>query len=278
MASFGTVGMFGPMFVVVTILKIFAIAYICAFLPGVSFWASLFGFVVGVGICEEFFKALPFLSQAKHMHKTSWQTVCIWGLASGMGFGVAEALYYSVRFYNGYAPGYMYVMRFTSCVAIHATLTAAAALLFYRYDRLISNKSMVSWLAVVIMALAPSAILHGLYDTLLKHQMAPAALFVSILSFLWMTLQIELANSRSVAAELETENVPEEAPSAALTQIIGLNEAASLETRKVPAPSKASISEEDLAQSISSEPEGSEPENPMAEGTARSDATDPSQS
>ncbi len=209
-ASFGAVGVVGPWYLLVVILQIFAIAYIAAFFPGSSFLASLGGFIVGVGICEEFFKAVPIISRSRHMEKTDYHTVCVWGLASGVGFGVAESIFYASKFYNGFAPGGMYLMRYISCVALHAILTASVALIIFKNDRLITSRSWASWGVVLVSALVPSAVLHGLYNALLKHQLTPVAMFVAVISFLWLTLQIELAHGREVQAALERGEDPSE--------------------------------------------------------------------
>ena len=77
--------------------------------------------------------------------------------------------------------------------------------MFYKNDRMISNRSWVSWGVVVISSLAPSAALHGLYDTLLKHELAPAALFVAVLSFIWLAFQIEVAHGHEEQQRLRDE-------------------------------------------------------------------------
>src|SRR5262249_34694091 len=63
----------------------------------------LFGYVIMVGMFEEMAKALPLLWRFRTHGPLRWRSACLWGLASGVGFGVSEGVFYSSFFYNGLA-------------------------------------------------------------------------------------------------------------------------------------------------------------------------------
>jgi protease PrsW len=102
------------------ILKFIGFSYRSALDPSSNFFLSFLGFTCGVGICEELCKALPLLYHFTHRPRLSWQGACSWGLAAGIGFGVAEGIMYSSDQYNGVSGLGTYLVRFISCVALHA--------------------------------------------------------------------------------------------------------------------------------------------------------------
>ena len=53
---------------------------------------SFLGFTAGVGFCEEVCKAIPLLVYYREPNKQTWRGAFLWGLASGVGFGVAEGI------------------------------------------------------------------------------------------------------------------------------------------------------------------------------------------
>ena len=114
----------------------------------------------------------------------------VWGLATGIGFGVSEGISYCSSFYNGISGGGMYVVRFSSCVALHAVWSATAAILIWkRQDGLQGLDRWYHWIAPVFSTLWISMILHGFYDTCLKKDHGIAALASAVLSFalfFWM--------------------------------------------------------------------------------------------
>src|SRR5207244_3665732 len=89
-------------------------------------------FTFGVGLCEELVKAIPILCATSMERKLDWRGACAWGLASGVGFGVAEGIMYSSDYYNGIAGFDIYLVRFLSCVALHASWTAAVAVMIWQ--------------------------------------------------------------------------------------------------------------------------------------------------
>src|SRR5260370_11662416 len=89
------------------------------------------GFTFGVGFVEEACKIVPLFLLFLRKKTITWRTAVMWGLASGIGFGVNEGIFYSEMFYNGIAPAMEYVVRFASCVALHAIWCASAGLSLY---------------------------------------------------------------------------------------------------------------------------------------------------
>jgi hypothetical protein len=57
---------------------------------------------------------------AAHKLDDALLSLLLWGMASGIGFGIAEGIMYSGRYYNGVAGADIHYVRFLSCVALHA--------------------------------------------------------------------------------------------------------------------------------------------------------------
>ncbi len=155
---------------------------------------SAIGFTFGVGLCEELTKAIPLLFYYKRFATMGWRGACSWGLASGIGFGVSEGIMYSADSYNGIAGAGIYVVRFVSCVAIHAMWAGAVGISIARsvdaYEAVVDR---IGFALYVLRVLAVPMALHGLYDTLLKKDMNVWALVIALASFAWLALQIERA-------------------------------------------------------------------------------------
>jgi RsiW-degrading membrane proteinase PrsW (M82 family) len=164
--------------------------------PDSSFLLSAFGFTFGVGLCEEFTKAIPLFFYFQRDAKMGWRGACLWGLASGIGFGVSEGVMYSARYYNGISGADIYVVRFISCVALHAMWSASVGIAIARnieaYERVEDAGHFVLFMLRII---AVPMLLHGFYDTLLKKDMNGWALAVALASFGWLAMQIELARA-----------------------------------------------------------------------------------
>jgi RsiW-degrading membrane proteinase PrsW (M82 family) len=174
-----------------------------------DFTLHLFGYVILVGGFEELAKALPLLWRFRTHGPLRWRSACVWGLASGVGFGVSEGVFYSANFYNGLSTGDAYVVRFASCVVLHGIWTASFALSQARHWRsFLSRKDRLAYGGAVLRSLAVPATLHGLYDTFLQHELHLPALFVAGVSFAWLVWQIEAAKGRDVAVAPEAVSVP----------------------------------------------------------------------
>jgi RsiW-degrading membrane proteinase PrsW (M82 family) len=180
----------GCLAVFFTPLRFIGYSYKAAMDPENSFLASMIGFTLGVGLLEEFCKALPIYWHYRRHASLDVRGAVVWGLATGIGFGVSEGISYCDSFYNGISGGGMYVLRFSSCVALHATWSATAAILIWRRrDSLQSLRKGYQWIAPVVSTLWISMLLHGFYDTCLKKDHGIAALVAAILSFalfFWM--------------------------------------------------------------------------------------------
>jgi RsiW-degrading membrane proteinase PrsW (M82 family) len=169
--------------------------------PNSNFFLSLMGFTFGVGLCEEICKALPVIFIYHRPNGQSWRGAYLWGLASGAGFGLAEAVLYAGGFYNGIQGAGIYFVRNISCVALHALWTGSAAITIHQRQRWFQEEMRwYDWIVRAIAVVAVPMVLHGLYDTLLKKDCNAWALAVAVGSFVWLAFQI----SRLRGADDET--------------------------------------------------------------------------
>jgi RsiW-degrading membrane proteinase PrsW (M82 family) len=153
--------------------------------PAEPFPLSLLGFTLGVALCEETVKSLPvWINLRSRSPVRSWQAACIWGLCSGIGYGIAEAIQYSAAYYNGYEPGSIYAVRFISCVALHAIWGGIVSISLFSQAELASpGWEFSDWFARCALVYFPAMFLHGLYDTCLTHDLPGAALATAVASF-----------------------------------------------------------------------------------------------
>jgi RsiW-degrading membrane proteinase PrsW (M82 family) len=171
-------------------------SYRSALDPDSNFFLSAFGFTFGVGLCEELTKAIPLFFYFQRDAAMGWRGACLWGLASGVGFGVSEGIMYSGSHYNGISGGEIYIVRFVSCVALHAMWAASVGIAIARNLDDYENVSDQGQFAVFLLRmLAVPMVLHGLYDTLLKKDMNVWALVVAVISFGWLVMQVEMARA-----------------------------------------------------------------------------------
>ncbi len=171
--------------------KLIGLSYRAALDPDNGFLVSFLGFTAGVGLCEELCKAVPVLWHQNRNPDESWRGAFLWGLASGAGFGIAEGIMYSGSMYNGIAGSGLYVVRFVSCVALHALWTGSVAIAAHQRQHWLHESE--RWLDLVAPALvyiAVPMVLHGLYDTLLKKELTGLALLVALASFGYLAFQI----------------------------------------------------------------------------------------
>jgi RsiW-degrading membrane proteinase PrsW (M82 family) len=191
----------GVVGLVLLIVKLIGLSYSMADNPERGFFLSFLGYTCGVGLCEEFTKAIPLLFRINSTageEDPTWNSLLLWGLASGIGFGIAEGVMYSGRYYNGIEGAGMYCTRFISCVTLHAMWAGTVGVSLYRRQGDLHNASN-NWeyfFRVVWIILIPM-ILHGLYDTLLKKDYDGWALAIGVVTFAWLAFQIE----RQQAAE-----------------------------------------------------------------------------
>jgi RsiW-degrading membrane proteinase PrsW (M82 family) len=182
----------GAITVVFYILKFIGFSYRSAMDPDSDFVLSLVGFTFGVGLCEELCKALPLIWYYRGAPALTWRGACRWGLASGVGFGVAEGIMYSSDFYNGVHSEGIYWVRFISCVALHGIWCASVGITLYQCQGLFQgNLQWHEYALPLLRILAVAMLLHGLYDTVLKKELNELALAVAGVSFGWLAWQIE---------------------------------------------------------------------------------------
>jgi RsiW-degrading membrane proteinase PrsW (M82 family) len=167
-------------------------SYRAAMDPELGLVPSFLGFTFGVGFCEEVCKVLPLLWYYRVKGTLPWRASCGWGFASGVGFGVSEAILYSAEFYNGIAPGEIYLVRFISCIALHGIWSASAALFIHRFRHFIqADFAWYDFIPRALFLVSISMILHGLYDTFLKRDLNVPALLTALASFAWFAWSVE---------------------------------------------------------------------------------------
>ena len=199
------------------ILYFIGFSYYGALDPESGFIKSFIGFTFGVGLCEELVKLIPVVWLMKKAFKreeiSHLPGILLVGLASGVGFGVAEGIMYSAQFYNGIHGWDVYWVRFVTCVALHSTWTGIAVLSFFLFlfreeettknekakdeknkedekkeksHISIEEQSDMGFKEIMFMLAIFSVvaiILHGLYDTLLKKGEDFLAFVVAITTF-----------------------------------------------------------------------------------------------
>jgi RsiW-degrading membrane proteinase PrsW (M82 family) len=193
---FGRIHVRGWVALIMMILAFIGWSYRSALDPDSNFLLSAVGFTFGVGLCEELAKALPLFFYFQRDAARGWRGACLWGLASGVGFGVSEGIMYAGDHYNGVSGGEIYIVRFVSCVALHAMWAAAVGVAMARHIEDYEKASdQGEFAAFMLRMLAVPMLLHGLYDTLLKKDMNVYALVVAVVSFGWLAMQIESARA-----------------------------------------------------------------------------------
>ncbi|HEV8605318.1 MAG TPA: hypothetical protein VGQ99_08135 [Tepidisphaeraceae bacterium] len=174
------------------LFKLIAGSYDAALDPNANFFVSAFGFMVGVGLLEESVKAIPLLWHTNSVGSLSWRAAVLWGLASGIGFGVSEGIMYSGDFYNGITGVDMYVARFASCVALHAVWSASVAIFIYQQRELVEAAvGPWEWINAAFTVVIVSTFLHGLYDTMMKKDYVVGGVVVAAASVFFLGMQIE---------------------------------------------------------------------------------------
>ena len=111
-----------------------------------------------------------------------------WGLASGAGLGISEAISYSSSFYNGIDGTSQYLVRFISCVTLHAVWTGAAGIFVYQQRKSIDE---TNYFSAIFGVIVPCMLLHGLYDTFLKKDYNLLAMITAVASFALLAKLIE---------------------------------------------------------------------------------------
>lgn len=199
----------GMVVLIFMVVKFIGFSYSAALDPDSGFLLSAMGFTCGVGFCEEVCKMIPLAWHFKERAKLDWRGACLWGLASGVGFGVSEGITYASNYYNGVHTGEIYLVRFISCVGLHAIWGGAAGItLYYRQYALQAAEGFFGHLWEFLQIVFVPMVLHGLYDTLLKKEMEGMALVAALASFGWLAYQIERMRRLEVAPPEPVAPVP----------------------------------------------------------------------
>ncbi len=171
--------------------------YLAALDPSAPFGASLLGHFLGVGLCEEMIKSLPVLWRIYRPDTCGWREACLWGMASGAGFGVSESIFYSANYYNGIETTSIYVVRFVSLVAFHAMLSASCAIFLLRHQHhLEAEQDYFEWGITFMAIITVPMFLHGLFNTLGKKGFDLAQVGLWGLSFAWLAYLIHSSRRR----------------------------------------------------------------------------------
>lgn len=160
----------GKSSIFVLIVKLIGKAYECVNNPDSTVLEKIFGYIFGVGLCEEATKLLPlfFLVVAgdNRPNKTDYRGFLILGFFSGLGFGIGEAIY-------GYAPwsgnlgAGSNVLRWFALVPSHAIWTVIdAAFLWLLAPKIISADNNYSKFGFFVLCVMVVAVVHGVYDVL----------------------------------------------------------------------------------------------------------------
>jgi len=175
------------------IVKFIGYSYSAAEDPDSGLLLSFLGFTCGVGLCEELCKAIPLMWYYRNSNQQTWRGAFHWGLASGAGFGISEAVMYAGSYYNGIQGPEIYLVRFISCVALHAVWSGSVGISIHRQqDRLHGSENVWEYWMWMLLIVAVPMVLHGLYDTLLKKEFNGIALLVAFASFGYLAIQIAL--------------------------------------------------------------------------------------
>ncbi len=171
--------------------------YLAALDPTAPFGASLLGHFLGVGLCEEVIKSLPVVWRIYRPEGCGWREACLWGMASGAGFGVSESIFYSTNYYNGVETGSIYVVRFVSLVAFHTMLSSSCAILLLRHQHhLEAEQDYFEWGITFVAIISMPMLLHGLFNTLGKKGFEVAQVGLWALSFIWLAYLIGSSRKR----------------------------------------------------------------------------------
>jgi len=149
-----------------------------------GFLSRVFGITVSFGLCAALCQSLPVALYIRGRPQRSWRQVCLIGLASGVGFGLAKGIVQSSAYDNGIQEIWIPLIRFTSSVTLHAIWSGGVALLMFRHrDRL--EFSMAAVLYYLGFCWLAAMCLHGVYDTLLNQGRGLWAILPALVSWAW---------------------------------------------------------------------------------------------
>lgn len=133
---------------------------------------QFFGYIFGVGLCEEATKLLPLfffaLARGNSSSKIKFREFLVIAFFSGLGFGIGEAIYgYSP--WNGNLMAGSNVTRWFACVPSHAIYTVIdAAFLWFLFPKILGAKNNYIRFAICALTVFTVAVVHGIYDVLCR--------------------------------------------------------------------------------------------------------------
>jgi len=161
------------------VVAVVLIAAIARILPGTrdivqasksaSIFPRLVGFTLGVGLVEESVKGLPVIWMGLRSRAQLAPTAIAYiGVISGLAFGAAEAIVYSIQYAAGHAAAaisygdylIVQVLRFVSLPLLHAIWSGILG-----YFVGFAVNSATTRRVALIIGLALVSVLHGLYNT-----------------------------------------------------------------------------------------------------------------
>ena len=194
----------------VQVLPVFAQLYSASSSRNVG-W-QLIGFVFGVGVVEESVKALPlyfwFLIQKK---PTTPREAAFTGVVSGLAFGVAEAVTYSIRYANDRTagittPGGFLIDQFVRMISLPLLHALWAGIAGYFVG--LAARSPRKQSAILTVGICSMALIHGMYDTFSGTFFAFGLCILSLLLFV-----MYMRSAEQITEQLETQ-APEAAHAA----------------------------------------------------------------
>ena len=137
--------------------------FLYTFTNSSSFFIKGIGFILGVGLLEEFIKAIPlYYLIRKAKEPIIPQTLVFYGLMSGIGFGVLEGVQYQTTINAGLEYNeafFMNIARLTTLPFLHAVWAGISG-----YFLAFGNLYPLSRYGLITLSLMIPATLHGLYD------------------------------------------------------------------------------------------------------------------
>jgi RsiW-degrading membrane proteinase PrsW (M82 family) len=135
---------------------------------------QFFGFIFGVGLCEEATKLLPlfFFAFAREDFSSNikFREFLVVAFFSGLGFGIGEALY-GFSPWSGNLMAGSNVIRWFACVPSHAIYTVIdAAFLWLLIPIILGSKNNYIRFAICVLTVLTVAVVHGIYDVLCRFQ------------------------------------------------------------------------------------------------------------
>lgn len=164
-AYFGTAGIAVPLLYAALALNLQALR--TPFLTDQVSISSILAYISFVGIPEELTKALVLFAIWRWAPLPGLRTFILYGLLSGLGFGISEGIHYQrginltdaekASDYAGYY--FLNVLRLTTLPLLHAVWTGIAAFLIWFAARVPPLRA-----GFIVLAILVPAIYHGTYD------------------------------------------------------------------------------------------------------------------